>query len=50
MAKKKAIKKASLAKKKPIKKTKVKQKPVEVVLKDTVQHVRVYPKYNPLRK
>ena len=26
-----------------------KTKPVEVNLKETVQHVKVYPKYNPLR-
>ena len=32
------------------KKTIKKKEAVEVVLKDTVQNVRVYPKYNPLRK
>jgi hypothetical protein len=40
-----------MTKKKIIKKEVVdKTKPVEIVLKDTVQYVNVYPKYNPLRK
>ena len=43
---KKTIKKAAPKKSKPIKK----KEAVEVVLKDTVQNVRVYHKYNPLRK
>tara|TARA_R110002153_G_scaffold33295_4_gene100494 strand:+ start:3783 stop:3905 length:123 start_codon:yes stop_codon:yes gene_type:complete len=36
--------------KKIVKKKPVDNKPVELTLKDTVQKVRVYPKYNPLRK
>ena len=37
--------------KKIIKKEQVdKSKPVKLVLKNTVQHVKIYPKYNPLRK
>ena len=44
MAKKKIIKKEI------IKPENDKKKVVELVLKDMVQHVSVYPKYNPLRK
>ncbi len=36
--------------KKIVKKKLVDNKPVELTLKDTVQKVRVYPKYNPLRE
>ena len=36
-------------KKKEVVKKHDKTKPVEVNLKETVQHVKVYPKYNPLR-
>ncbi len=53
MAKKKVVKKTASKSKKPVKKEVVKKhdktKPVEVDLKETVQHVKVYPKYNPLR-
>tara|TARA_R110000803_G_scaffold121309_7_gene189408 strand:+ start:328 stop:462 length:135 start_codon:yes stop_codon:yes gene_type:complete len=37
-----------VAKKKVVKKEVVKA-PVEITLGDNVQHVRIYPKYNPLR-
>jgi len=51
MAKKKVIKKDASNKKKPvIKKPVDKKKVVELVLKDTIQYINVYPKYNPLRK
>ena len=45
MAKKKVVKN-KVVKKEPVDKTKV----VEITLDDNVQHVRIYPKYNPLRK
>ena len=45
MAKKKVVKK-KVVKKEPVDKTKV----VEITLGDNVQHVRIYPKYNPLKK
>ena len=44
MAKKTKSKK--VIKKKPVDKS----IPVEIVLENSVQHVKVYPKYNPLRK
>ena len=43
MAKKKAIKKEVTDKV-------VKDEPVKLTLGNRVQHVRIYPKYNPLRK
>jgi hypothetical protein len=51
MAKKKVIKKDASIKKKPVTKKPVdKKEVVELVLKDTIQYINVYPKYNPLRK
>ena len=48
---KKVIKKVASKKSKPVeKKAKDKKDVVEIVLENTVQHVKVYPKYNPLRK
>jgi hypothetical protein len=48
---KKTIKKAAPKKSKQIEKKPVdKKEVVEVVLKDAVQYIKVYPKYNPLRK
>ena len=45
MAKKKIVKKKGV-KKEPVDKTKV----VEIDLNNSVQYIKVYPKYNPLRK
>lgn len=51
MAKKKVVKKDASNEKKPVVKKPVdKKKVVELVLKDTIQQINVYPKYNPLRK
>jgi hypothetical protein len=51
MAKKKIVKKDASDKKKPVTKKPVdKKEVVELVLKDAIQHINVYPKYNPLRK
>jgi|TARA_B110000091_G_scaffold105177_1_gene114212 hypothetical protein len=48
---KKVIKKVTSKKSKPVEKKPVdKKEVVEVTLKDTVQYIKVYPKYNPLRK
>ena len=48
---KKVIKKVASKKSKPVeKKAKDKKEVVEITLGDNVQHVRIYPKYNPLRK
>ena len=44
--KKVTSKKSKLVEKKPVDTKEV----VEIVLKDTVQYIKVYPKYNPLRK
>jgi|TARA_B110000090_G_scaffold102225_1_gene114940 hypothetical protein len=44
--KKVTSKKSKLVENKPVDKKEV----VEIVLKDTVQYIKVYPKYNPLRK
>jgi hypothetical protein len=43
---KKVIKKVASKKSKPVDKHKV----VEISVNTNVQHVKVYPKYNPLRK
>ena len=45
MNKKKIVKK-KVVKKEPVDKTKV----VEIDLNNSVQYIKVYPKYNPLRK
>ena len=39
-----------MAKKKAIKKEVVKDEPVTLTLGNRVQHIKIYPKYNPLRK
>lgn len=48
---KKVIKKVASKKSKPVeKKAKDKTKVVEIDLNNSVQYIKVYPKYNPLRK